>query len=257
MKERGEGSIITATATLDRKTHLERSAFKAQRPTAPQGRLPAVPAAVAAIPAADTRIHPLIRLIEVLVASVVLIATAPLMLVIAVIIRVGTPGPALFRQKRLGLNGQWFDFVKFRTLYHDARTRFPHLYAYDYDDSELQELKFKVPNDPRVTPQGEWLRRSTLDELPNFWSVLKGDMALVGPRPEIPEMLPYYRGEMLEKLSVRPGITGAAQVSGRGRLGFYETVELDVQYVRQRSLGLDLKILLKTVRVCLFGDGAF
>jgi len=197
------------------------------------------------------------RLIEVVVASVVLVVTLPIMIVIGLIIKAGTPGPALFRQKRLTINGELFDFVKFRTLYHDARERFPHLYSYTYSADDLQQLRFKVPDDPRVTPQGTWLRRSTLDELPNFWSVLTGDMALVGPRPEIPEMLPYYEGEMLEKFTVRPGITGMAQVSGRGRLGFYETVALDVQYVRQRSLWLDMKIVLKTIRVCLLGDGAF
>jgi lipopolysaccharide/colanic/teichoic acid biosynthesis glycosyltransferase len=255
MNKSTEGSV--SVATLQRHAIVDLGRFKADPPTSAPHRTPETLPAAAAIPPPRTRVHPITRLIEVLVASLVLVLTAPVMLVIAVIIKTGTPGPALFRQKRLGRNGEPFDFVKFRTLYHDAKQRFPHLYAYRYNEDELRRLKFKVPNDPRVTPQGEWLRRSTLDELPNFWSVLKGDMALVGPRPEIPEMLPYYHGEMLEKLSVRPGITGAAQVSGRGRLGFHETVQLDVQYVRQRSLGLDMKILLKTVRVCLFGDGAF
>ena len=112
-------------------------------------------------------------------------------------------------------------------------------------------------NDPRVTPQGEWLRKSTLDELPNFWNVLRGDMALVGPRPEIPEMLPYYEGEMQLKFRVRPGITGLAQISGRGRLGFYETVKYDVEYVKNRSFRLDLKILLITIYKIVARDGAF
>ena len=108
-----------------------------------------------------------------------------------------------------------------------------------------------------MTPQGRWLRQSTLDEIPNFWNVLTGDMALVGPRPEIPEMLRYYHGEMNRKFEVRPGVTGLAQVSGRGRLGFHETVELDVDYVRRQSLLLDIKILLRTVKIVLVGDGAF
>jgi lipopolysaccharide/colanic/teichoic acid biosynthesis glycosyltransferase len=101
------------------------------------------------------------------------------------------------------------------------------------------------------------MRKSTLDELPNFWNVLTGDMALVGPRPEIPEMLPYYSDEMQLKFTVRPGITGMAQVAGRGRLGFHETVELDVQYVKNRSMLLDLKILLTTVVKIITRDGAF
>jgi lipopolysaccharide/colanic/teichoic acid biosynthesis glycosyltransferase len=114
----------------------------------------------------------------------------------------------------MGINRKPFRFVKFRTLYADARQRFPKLYSYQYTAEELEQLKFKVEDDPRVTPQGRWMRRSTLDELPNFWNVLTGDMALVGPRPEIPEMLRYYHGDMLLKFTVRPGITGMAQISG-------------------------------------------
>jgi lipopolysaccharide/colanic/teichoic acid biosynthesis glycosyltransferase len=198
-----------------------------------------------------------VRMFEIGVATVALLLTLPMMVFTAVVIKLGTPGPALFRQQRIGANGKLFHFIKYRTLYSDARQRFPELYAYRYSDEQLKTLKFKVENDPRVTPQGKWLRRTTLDELPNFWNVLTGDMALVGPRPEIPEMLPYYRGEMLTKFSVRPGITGLAQISGRGRLGFYETVDFDVEYVRRRSLTLDIKIVLRTVWLILRHDGAF
>jgi len=197
------------------------------------------------------------RLLEIVVASIALLITSPLMLLTALVIKFGTPGPALFRQDRVGANFKLFRFVKFRTLYADARKRFPELYAYRYDDEQLKALKFKVEDDPRVTPQGKWLRRSTMDELPNFWNVLTGDMALVGPRPEIPEMLPYYRGNMLLKFSVRPGITGLAQISGRGRLGFHETVEYDVEYVRRRSFAFDVKILFRTLWLILVRDGAF
>jgi lipopolysaccharide/colanic/teichoic acid biosynthesis glycosyltransferase len=150
-----------------------------------------------------------------------------------------------------------FRFVKFRTLYADAKTRFPHLYAYKYSSEELKGLRFKVENDPRVTRVGQWLRKSSLDELPNLWNVVTGDMALVGPRPEIPEMLPYYQGEMLKKFTVRPGVTGLAQTSGRGRLGFYETVDLDVEYVHLRCALLDIRLLLRTVRMVVLRDGAF
>jgi lipopolysaccharide/colanic/teichoic acid biosynthesis glycosyltransferase len=197
------------------------------------------------------------RLVEIVIASCALLFALPVMLVVAVIIKLGTPGPVLFVQERVGRGGRLFRFVKFRTLYDDARARWPELYSYRYTEHELRELKFKVPNDPRVTPQGLWLRKSTLDELPNFWNVLTGDMALVGPRPEIPEMLPYYQGDMLLKFSTRPGITGLAQISGRGRLGFYETVALDVDYVRRRSLATDVRIVLMTVRKMVTGDGAF
>lgn len=199
----------------------------------------------------------LLRAVEIGVAATVLLLTAPLMLVLAVLIRRDTPGPALFFQPRLGKNCVPFHFVKFRTLYADARQRFPHLYAYQYSQRELEALKFKVVRDPRITPQGEWMRKSTLDELPNFWNILTGEMALVGPRPEIPEMLPYYTGEMRDKFSVRPGITGLAQISGRGRLGFYETVKLDLEYVKARSLALDVKVLAMTAFKLVTRDGAF
>jgi lipopolysaccharide/colanic/teichoic acid biosynthesis glycosyltransferase len=198
-----------------------------------------------------------LRCFEILVSATVLIVSVPVLAVIATIIKCGTPGPALFFQARLGRNGKPFRFVKFRTLYADAKKRFPDLYAYQYSDRELQDLKFKVDKDPRVTPQGVWLRRSSFDELPNFWNVVKGDMALVGPRPEIPEMLPYYKGEMLLKFSVRPGITGLAQISGRGRLGFFETVAYDVEYAKNRTLWLDLRIILKTIWMVFVRDGAF
>jgi len=197
------------------------------------------------------------RALEVVIAASMLLLCAPILLLTALIIRRGTPGPAIFFQHRIGLNRRPFTFVKFRTLYADARERFPELYAYRYSPGDLRALKFKVERDPRVTPQGQWLRRSTLDELPNFWCVLTGKMALVGPRPEIPEMLPYYRGEMLLKFTVKPGITGLAQISGRGRLGFYETVAYDVEYARRRSLALDLKILFKTLIKIVTRDGAF
>lgn len=198
-----------------------------------------------------------LRCFEIVVATAALIVSAPLLVVIALIVKWGTPGPALFFQKRLGWNGNHFWFVKFRTPYADAKERFPHLYAYKYSERELEDLKFKVDNDPRVTPQGVWLRRSSFDELPNFWNVLKGDMALVGPRPEIPEMLPYYKGEMHLKFSVRPGITGLAQISGRGRLGFYETVAYDLEYAIKRTLFFDFRIILKTIWMVFMRDGAF
>lgn len=197
------------------------------------------------------------RAFEVLLASCALLLTAPVMLVLAIIIRRGTPGKALFRQQRIGANFMPFGFVKFRTLYADARERFPELFEYKYSDEEIASLIFKTSDDPRVTPQGKWLRTSTLDELPNFWNVLKGEMALVGPRPEIPEMLPYYSNEQLLKFTVRPGITGLAQISGRGRLSFQDTVKLDVDYVKRRSLLLDLKILFLTAYKLVTRDGAF
>ncbi len=179
------------------------------------------------------------------------------MLVVALVVRLDSPGPILFWQWRVGRGGRLFRFVKFRTFHADARRRFPHLYEYRYTPEEIEELFFKVPGDPRTTRAGGWLRRTTLDELPNFWNVLTGDMALVGPRPEIPEMLPYYREEHLIKFLVRPGITGLAQISGRGRLRFFETAELDAEYVRNRAPWFDFRILARTLSLILRQDGAF
>lgn len=191
------------------------------------------------------------------IATVVLLVTCPIIAMIALIVRLDSPGPALFRQPRLGRGGRIFPFLKFRTLCVNARQRFPHLYEYRYTTQQLEQLRFKVAEDPRVTRVGRWLRKTSLDELPNFWNVLAGDMALVGPRPEIPEMLPYYEGDALARFSVLPGVTGLAEVSGRGRLTFLDTVHYDLEYVRRRSIWLDLWILLRTACVIIRRDGAF
>lgn len=155
--------------------------------------------------------------------------------------------------------GRPFVFYKFATMYRDARTRFPDLYAYSYTAQQLTTLRFKVPHDPRVPPWAAWLRRTSLDELPNFLNVLLGDMNLVGPRPDIPEMVRYYTPEQhREKLSVRPGMTGLAQIRGRGDLSFQDTLACDLEYVRNRCLRLDLEILWRTFLKLFKGrEGAY
>jgi lipopolysaccharide/colanic/teichoic acid biosynthesis glycosyltransferase len=194
---------------------------------------------------------------EIAVAAIVLILTAPILAFMWLWIRLDSPGNPVFRQNRLARGGKLFRFTKFRTLYADAHRRFPELYAYRYEPDELDALILKCNDDPRVTRAGRRLRPSSLDELPNFWHVLTGEMALVGPRPEIPEMLPYYTDEELMKFSVRPGITGLAQCSGRGELTFREGLKLDVEYVRNRSFWLDLQIMYWTVVAVLQRRGAF
>jgi lipopolysaccharide/colanic/teichoic acid biosynthesis glycosyltransferase len=190
-------------------------------------------------------------------ASFALLITAPIMLVLAILIRLDSPGPGLFRQYRVGRGGKLFRFTKFRTYYRDAKERFPDLYDYTIPPEHLREYRFKVPNDPRATRVGRWLRQSTLDELPNFWHVLTGDMALVGPRPEIPEFLPNYSDAELRKFTVPPGITGLAQISGRGWLTFPKTVEYDLQYVNTRCFARDLQIMALTFSRVLLRHGAF
>jgi lipopolysaccharide/colanic/teichoic acid biosynthesis glycosyltransferase len=205
----------------------------------------------------SARMSVALRLFELSVAVLVLVLSAPVMVVIAIIIRRGTPGPAIFRQQRIAIDCKPFTFLKFRTHYADSKERFPEWCAYAFQENEWSDVRLQEENDPRVTPQGKWLRRTSLDELPNFWHVLTGDMALVGPRPEMIEMLPYYTRETLAKFSVRPGITGLAQVSGRGKLTFSETVELDLEYVRIRSVRTDFKILLRTALMVIKADGAY
>lgn len=206
----------------------------------------------------STRIAPYVqRAIDIVVATTMLIITLPVMMLIGLLIRWNSPGPALFHQWRVGKDGKLFRFCKFRTLYVDAKTRFPHLYEYTYSPEEIEQLQFKVPDDPRVTPAGRWLRESTLDELPNFWNVLTGDMTLVGPRPEIPEMVRYYDETTNIKFSVKPGVTGLAQISGRGRLKFLQTARYDAEYVKHRSFLLDMEILVKTILKVILRDGAF
>ena len=209
------------------------------------------------IPVSNEKICVWSRLFDISVAGMTILVTLPIMCVVAIVIWRGTPGPILFRQTRLGLNGKLFKFVKFRTLFADARDRFPELYSYRYDDNEIRSIQFKQADDPRITPQGRWLRKTSLDELPNLFLVLTGDLTLVGPRPQIPEMLPYYRGIMLERFSVKPGLTDLAHVSGRSNLSFYETTAMDVAYARARSWKLDLQIIWKTFWSVMRGHGAF
>jgi lipopolysaccharide/colanic/teichoic acid biosynthesis glycosyltransferase len=160
-------------------------------------------------------------------------------------------------RRRQNLLGSPFVFFKFRTMCADAKERWPELYKYKYTPDEIERIQFKLDNDPRLTNVGRFLRRSTLDELPNFINVLIGNMTLVGPRPDIPEMMKYYKPWHMQKFQVKPGITGLAQVEGRGHLSFRETLDKDVRYVKNQSFRLDMKILLITIRAILTGHGAF
>lgn len=194
------------------------------------------------------------RAIDLVVAFVLLVLASPLLLVTTLAIRFDSPGPALFRQVRVGRHGRHFEIYKFRGMYVDAQQRFPDMYAYQYSPEEIPSLRFHPDNDPRITRVGAFIRRTSLDELPNLVNVIKGDMSLVGPRPEIPEMIHYYGEATGLLLTVKPGVTSLPKVTGRDQLTFAETLALDLEYVRSRSLLLDLKILVRTANT-LFADG--
>jgi lipopolysaccharide/colanic/teichoic acid biosynthesis glycosyltransferase len=184
------------------------------------------------------------RLLDVLIAGAALALSAPLLLIVILAIRFDSPGPAMFRQTRIGWNGIPFTLYKLRGLYVDAKSRYPELYDYDLSGQDLSSFLFHRPDDPRLTRVGRFVRRTSIDEIPNLWNVLKGDLSLVGPRPEIPEMLPHYGAARELFLSVRPGVVSPAKVSGRDSLSFAETLALELEYVETRSLWLDLKIIL-------------
>jgi exopolysaccharide biosynthesis polyprenyl glycosylphosphotransferase len=186
-------------------------------------------------------------------ALLLLVALAPVMAAVAVSIRAGSPGPALFRQPRVGRGGTEFRIVKFRTMHVDAEARLAELRARNEHDGVL----FKIRDDPRVTRLGRYLRRFSLDELPQLFNVLAGQMSLVGPRPPLPAEVAVYPSDMLRRLVVKPGLTGLWQVSGRADLSWEEAVRLDLRYVENWSLSLDLVILLRTVTAVLRTSGAY
>ena len=186
-------------------------------------------------------------------AALGLVAISPLLAVIALAVRLDSPGPALFRQTRVGRGGRPFTFWKFRGMLVDARRRFPDLYDYRFSAQQIATLRFHPEDDPRVTRVGRFLRRTSLDELPNLINVVLGDMSLVGPRPEIPELIPYYGDAADEILSVRPGITSLAKLVGRDDITFEETLALDRRYIGERSLALDFKLLFGTAVLVLTG----
>jgi lipopolysaccharide/colanic/teichoic acid biosynthesis glycosyltransferase len=230
----------------------------------------------------------LYRIAEFAFAASVLLLSMPFLVVIAVLIRWDTPGPVFFVQQRTGRSRRvrgrhipesrnlvppegGFDpdryywvptsiaFVKFRTMYRDAIERFPEYYwwRYDLDPDEVQEMYYKLEDDPRLTRVGRWLRMTSFDEIPNFWNVLNGDLHLVGPRPESVEIQGFYNEEQMLKFTVKPGLTCTSKIYGRGNLPVGEQIAWDLRYVHERSLWLDLKVVFLTIWRVLTQRGAF
>lgn len=186
------------------------------------------------------------RLLDLVLGSVLLVLSFPVVALAAIMIWLESPGSPFFFQSRLGQNGQSFRIFKLRGMYSDARERFPDLY--DYSAKKGLDFYFHLESDPRVTRVGRITRRTSIDELPNFWNVVTGDMSLVGPRPEIPEVLELYGSYRDEYLSVKPGITCLSKCTGRDKLTKFESIELDIKYIRERSLQKDMGILWRTFR---------
>ncbi|HJZ75893.1 MAG TPA: sugar transferase [Vicinamibacterales bacterium] len=201
------------------------------------------------------------RALDIAGSGVLLLLTAPVFAVVATLVKLTSPGPVLFRQERVGWTGQPFTMLKFRTMHVGADSSIHQQYVAQFitknEAAGTGEAAFKIVNDPRVTAVGRVLRKTSLDELPQFWNVLRGEMSLVGPRPPLRyEVDRYRRWHHLRVLEAKPGITGLWQVVGRSRTNFDDMVRLDVRYARARTLWTDIKILLATPRAVISGRGA-
>jgi exopolysaccharide biosynthesis polyprenyl glycosylphosphotransferase len=193
------------------------------------------------------------RLLDVAGAVVGLVLTLLLLPFVALAIKLDSRGPVFFSQERIGLNGRIFKCWKFRSMYIDAEARKAELLHHN----EMKGSIFKISDDPRVTRVGKLLRKSSLDEFPQFWNVFRGEMSLVGTRPPTPDEVAGYENWQRRRISIKPGITGLWQVSGRNQISdFDEIVKLDIEYIERWSLWLDAKILLKTIWVVFVGRGA-
>ena len=216
------------------------------------------------------------RLLDVTLASLILVALSPILIVVAILIKLDSPGPVLFVQERVGAKRlsrrgrtvwvtRLFRFYKFRTMLHNSDQSLHRAIIRDFvagrtgkfASQEDNTVKFKLVNDSRITRVGRWLRKTSLDELPQLVNVLKGEMSLVGPRPVPPYEVVLYKRSHYERLAALPGITGLWQVRGRARVPFDEMVRMDLELIRNSSLWQDIKILLLTIPAVLSGNGAY
>ena len=190
------------------------------------------------------------RVLDIIGSLVGIILLSPFILIVAIIIKVQDPrGPIFFKQKRIGKHGQEFYMYKFRSMVSNAEELLKDL----LEQNEICGAMFKIKDDPRITKFGKFIRKTSIDELPQLWNVIKGEMSLVGPRPPLPREVKEYDDYDKQRLTVTPGCTGIWQVSGRNNLSFKEMVELDLKYISERNIWVDIKIILKTILV-LFGS---
>ncbi|WLR61564.1 sugar transferase [Guptibacillus hwajinpoensis] len=194
------------------------------------------------------------RLIDVIGSLIGMFLLSPLLLIVSLVIKIEDPkGPILFKQKRVGLNGEVFYMYKFRSMVSNAEDLLEEL----LDKNETTGPIFKLREDPRVTKIGKFIRKTSIDELPQLWNVLIGKMSLVGPRPPIPREVDQYTDYDYQRLLVLPGCTGLWQVSGRSNIGFEQMVELDLKYIKERGIFVDIKIIFLTLSVLLGSKDAF
>lgn len=189
------------------------------------------------------------RIIDIIGAGLGLILLSPIIAIVACAVKFTSKGPVFFSQKRVGKNGELFEMYKFRSMVVNAEELKENL----EEQNEMSGPMFKIKDDPRITKVGKFIRKTSIDELPQLWNVLKGDMSLVGPRPSLPKEVEQFDNWMFKRLSVRPGLTCYWQVSGRNNIDFEDWMKLDVKYVDERNIWIDIKLIFKTVFV-LFGD---
>jgi exopolysaccharide biosynthesis polyprenyl glycosylphosphotransferase len=194
------------------------------------------------------------RLIDIVASIILLILLTPLFMLIMLLIYINSPGPVFYKQTRVGRWGKLFTMWKFRSMYLDADARLKEIMA---ANEMTGGVIFKMKNDPRIIPIGRFIRKASIDELPQLWNVLKGDMSLVGPRPALPSEVNQYSLQDRQRLEVIPGITCIWQVSGRSNIPFPQQVQLDTEYIQSQSLLLDIKLLLKTIPAVLLSRGAY
>ncbi|MHC6178765.1 sugar transferase [Clostridium sp. JNZ X4-2] len=192
------------------------------------------------------------RMIDIFFSLAGIIVLSPIMIVVAIAIKMDSKGPAVFSQKRVGLNGKLFRMYKFRSMVDDAEDLLDKL----KDRNEMTGPMFKMKKDPRVTKVGRLIRKTSLDELPQLFNVIKGEMSLVGPRPNLPREIIKFTRRQRMKLLVKPGLTCYWQVMGRSNIDFEDWMELDLKYIKERSTAVDLKLIFKTFRVFFGDDGA-
>lgn len=193
------------------------------------------------------------RMMDLVLSAIGIIILSPLFIILSIWIKMDSKGPAIFKQTRVGLNGENFTIYKFRTMVVNADKK----RELDIDPSNLENFVFQSKSDNRITKSGDFLRKTSLDEIPQLFNVLIGNMSLVGPRPEIPDVVKFYPEAYKQRLLVLPGITGLAQVSGRGEIELGKTIYFDLTYIKEFSVWFDIKILFRTVFSVAKKEGAF